>query len=189
MCFKYDKDKFPNKKEFLLGYPVIKLEGANPQGDVNFFNWYPSEYLYLEGDHKKYCLAADYEGRQQILIGSTMMRQHDFIFDIDNDKLGVARSRCNDEVNMITTEMDYVKYGTTYGIDVDKAMKQQEFVRNNTSEEMADFMSDSSHDKAEFEPSDCMRHGQCYNMRLQKCSASDDWTLHGLWPQWAEKCT
>ena len=51
------------------------------------------------------------------------MRQHDFIFDIDNDQLGVARSRCNDEVNMIMTEMDYVEYGTTYGIDIDKARK------------------------------------------------------------------
>ena len=36
----------------------------------------------------------------------------------------------------------------------------------------------------------CTRHGQCYDMRLQKVSGcTDGWTLHGLWPQWAESCS
>jgi len=35
---------------------------------------------------------------------------------------------------------------------------------------------------------DCSRGGQCYLLRLQQCSGSSDWTLHGLWPQWQENC-
>lgn len=26
------------------------------------------------------------------------------------------------------------------------------------------------------------------NMRLQRCSGSDTWTLHGLWPNWGSYC-
>ena len=38
--------------------------------------------------------------------------------------------------------------------------------------------------------SDCTRHGQCYDMRLQNVQGcTDGWTLHGLWPQWAESCS
>lgn len=31
--------------------------------------------------------------------------------------------------------------------------------------------------------------GQCYELHLQQCSGSDEWTLHGLWPQWTSGCS
>jgi hypothetical protein len=40
--------------------------------------------MYLEKDGKKYCLAADKAHNNEILFGSTLMRQHDYIFDIEN---------------------------------------------------------------------------------------------------------
>ena len=36
--------------------------------------------------------------------------------------------------------------------------------------------------------SDCTRHGQCYDMRLQNVQGcTDGWTLHGLWPPVRQK--
>lgn len=45
------------------------------------------------------------------------MKQNAYIFDIENHKIGVARSKCNDDQDMIFTEQDYLDYGTEYGID------------------------------------------------------------------------
>ena len=51
------------------------------------------------------------------------MRQHDYIFDILNLRIGVARSKCNDDPNMIMTVNDYYEYGNLYGIDVNETNK------------------------------------------------------------------
>ena len=31
-------------------------------------------------------------------------------------------------------------------------------------------------------------HGECYELKLQKCKGSGNWTLHGLWPEWQNEC-
>ena len=31
-------------------------------------------------------------------------------------------------------------------------------------------------------------HGECYELKLQKCNGSTSWTLHGLWPEWQNEC-
>jgi len=124
MCFRYDAAKYPNKKEFLMGFPVINIFANDVNGVKQRFKWFPSEYLYLEHDGKKFCMTADKEGSTQILFGSTLMRQNDFIFDNDNHQIGIARSKCNDDRDMIITERDYVEYGTTYGMDLDQIEKE-----------------------------------------------------------------
>ena len=122
MCFRYDPKK-QSRKEFLMGYPVINFYALDTHGMEQRFKWFPSEYLYLEKDGKKYCLTADKEGTTQITFGSTLMRQNDFIFDNEDHRIGIARSKCNDDRDMIITEQDYVDYGTTYGMDLNLVQK------------------------------------------------------------------
>ena len=119
LCYRYNGQGDPKvKKEFLLGYPIINFFAGDTNHTLQKFQWFPSEYLYLESDNRKYCLTADREGSSQITFGSTLMRQNDFIFDVKNKQIGIARSKCNDEQTMILTEQDYVDYGTSYGIDL-----------------------------------------------------------------------
>jgi hypothetical protein len=54
-----------SKKDFLLGYPIIKFTALSDDGnELHEIKWYPSEYLYLEGDERKYCVAADQESSE-----------------------------------------------------------------------------------------------------------------------------
>eukprot|EP00440_Ansanella_granifera_P068019 gb/GFBE01073788.1/.p1 GENE.gb/GFBE01073788.1/~~gb/GFBE01073788.1/.p1 ORF type:complete len:151 (+),score=31.89 gb/GFBE01073788.1/:1-453(+) len=32
-------------------------------------------------------------------------------------------------------------------------------------------------------------HGECFELRLQKCRGSDQWTIHGLWAEWNNGCS
>jgi hypothetical protein len=40
-----------------------------------------------------------------------------------NLRIGVARSKCNDDANMIMTINDYYEFGNLYGIDVNETNK------------------------------------------------------------------
>lgn len=88
MCFNYDKslyglDKKFSTKDFLLSYPVIKFHVKDTKGRESPLIWYPSEYLYLDPNGKMYCLAADKQNDPtRVLLGSTFMRQNQFIFDV-----------------------------------------------------------------------------------------------------------
>lgn len=46
------------------------------------------------------------------------MRQYDYVFDIDNKKIGVGRAKCSNDPNMIISEQDYIDYGNTYGLEI-----------------------------------------------------------------------
>ena len=66
--------------------------------------WFPSEYLYRESD-SMYCMAIDQFSRpNEILLGGSFMRQTNFIFDVEGNRLGFARSRCNVDPHMIESE-------------------------------------------------------------------------------------
>ena len=41
---------------------------------------------------------------------------------------------------------------------------------------------------AMYSMSDAQSNDPYYMLALQKCSSSSPWTLHGLWPQWADCC-
>lgn len=88
MCFNYDQslygpDKKFSTKDFLLSYPVIKFHVKDTKGRESPLIWYPSEYLYLDPNGKMYCLAADKQNDPtRVLLGSTFMRQNQFIFDV-----------------------------------------------------------------------------------------------------------
>lgn len=114
-CFDFDKDRFANRiKDFFYGYPIISIHVKMTDGNFERINWYPSEYLYLDKSGDKYCFAADRASDNQILFGTTLMRQHDFIFDIENKKIGIARANCSGDTLMIRSESDYVEFGTPF---------------------------------------------------------------------------
>jgi hypothetical protein len=47
----------------------------------------------------------------EIMIGGTMMRQYNFIFDIDTNRLGIARASCNDDPNEVLYEQEMIDNG------------------------------------------------------------------------------
>jgi hypothetical protein len=66
-----------------------------PNGEEYLLNWWPSEYLYRE--HKnEYCLAADIQSENEIMIGGTMIRQHALVFDIEKKKVGISHAKCSE---------------------------------------------------------------------------------------------
>ena len=79
-------------------------------------DWFPSEYLYRE-KLGLYCVALDISSQHELLIGGTLMRQHAFVFDIQNNNLGIARAKCNEDPNMILSEEELILYGQRYALD------------------------------------------------------------------------
>ena len=82
------------------------LIGISPDSHddrVYSLDWYPSEYLYREQEGR-YCVALDISESSYITIGGTMMRQHNFVFDIEENMLGIARATCSEDPNQIFYE-------------------------------------------------------------------------------------
>ena len=85
LCFSYSEAEFPDGPyDYFRSFPVLRflLGGASDEEQVTL-NWFPSEYLYRE-KAGRYCIAIDIQGGSQMLIGGTLMRQHNFVFDVDN---------------------------------------------------------------------------------------------------------
>jgi len=126
VCFNFDAERFANRtKEFFMGYPIVNIFARTQSGEIKKIQWFPSEYLYLEKAGDKYCLAADKGSGNEILFGSTLMRQNDFIFDIESKKIGIARAACSVDPGMIVSENDYIEYGTPFGLVTDAANQTQ----------------------------------------------------------------
>lgn len=113
ICFKYDENKFPKGPlTYFMTYPILRFKLKNPIHTIDidkegkttewkgelYFEWFPSEYLYRD-KADQYCLGAEKYQRSEMIIGGTMMRQHNFIFDVDNNKIGIARAQCNEDYN------------------------------------------------------------------------------------------
>ena len=83
LCFSYSEKEFPDGPyDYFRSFPILRflLGDETQQATVN---WYPSEYLYRE-KAGRYCIAIDIQNGSQMLIGGTLMRQHNFVFDVDN---------------------------------------------------------------------------------------------------------
>ena len=65
------------------------------------------------------------------------MRQNDFIFDIDGKKIGIARSKCNNDPDMITSEDEYISFGTNLGLGQSVSVSSC----NHTNDQINNFMS------------------------------------------------
>mmetsp|Transcript_5315 Transcript_5315/g.4912 ORF Transcript_5315/g.4912 Transcript_5315/m.4912 type:complete len:107 (+) Transcript_5315:1079-1399(+) len=74
--------------------------------------WFPSEYLFRQSANQL-CLAADPDPfLSDILIGGSLMRQNNFIFDIEENKVGFARAQCSEDPNQILSENE-LTYGSS----------------------------------------------------------------------------
>lgn len=95
-CWQFDT-RNKSLKEYFISFPVLSII-ATEHGAIK---WYPSEYFYEERPNL-YCLAIDPYGSQtEMIIGGSMMRQNNFIFDLEEKKLGVVRAKCSEDENMI----------------------------------------------------------------------------------------
>lgn len=96
--FNHQKDgKVLSLKEHFATFPVLYFI----HGSYGALWWYPSEYFFVEkpGVH---CLAIDpFGSSNEMIIGGSMMRQNNFIFDIETKRVGIVWSRCSEDPNMI----------------------------------------------------------------------------------------
>lgn len=100
ICFEYDEDVFAEGPKFyFMSYPLLQLLVTDVNGDKTTLKWYPSEYLYRY-NQDSYCLAVEqYNRPTEILLGGTFMRQNAFVFDVEANRVGVVRARCNNDPN------------------------------------------------------------------------------------------
>ena len=98
LCFSYDEKEFPEGPyDYFRSFPILRFELGN-EDEIYQMDWYPSEYLYRE-KASRYCVAIDIQNGSEMILGGTMMRQHNFVFDLDNQRMGVARAVCNEDPN------------------------------------------------------------------------------------------
>ena len=58
MCWEYDSSLFPDGPSlFMKSLPILRFTFDSESGPYSY-DWYPSEYLYMETD-QQYCVAAD----------------------------------------------------------------------------------------------------------------------------------
>lgn len=102
ICFTYDENRFYyGPKSYFTSFPILRfhLKNAHNNSQTVYLNWYPSEYLYREKTNQ-YCLAAESSARSnEVMMGGTLLRQNNMIFDIDNNLVGIARAQCNEDPN------------------------------------------------------------------------------------------
>ena len=89
-------------KEFFLGYPAISFSYTTTSGKLYKYDWFASEYFYRGGPNK-YCFAAEKQSSSQLLIGTTHMRQYNYIFNVEDKTIGLARTKCSEDANMVTS--------------------------------------------------------------------------------------
>lgn len=122
MCFNYDASLYESggphtTRDFLMSYPILRFHAKDLDGKATTIDWYPSEYLYREPSGSMYCLAADKsKDPDQVLFGSTLMRQHQYIFDVENERIGITRANCSKDVELALTQADFVASGRTFGL-------------------------------------------------------------------------
>ena len=110
LCFSYSEEEFPEGPyDYFRSFPILRFMLGEENENFNF-DWYPSEYLYREKPGR-YCVALDIQNNSEMIIGGTMMRQHNFVFDVDNQKLGIARATCSHDPNQVKSESDMIMAG------------------------------------------------------------------------------
>jgi hypothetical protein len=103
ICFQYDQNEYQEGPlEYFKKFPTLKFKLPSANGTEFDFVWYASEYLYHRRSDK-YCFAADTQRSNEIMMGGTLIRQHNLVFDIDNNQVGFAHAVCNSDSNQVFT--------------------------------------------------------------------------------------
>ena len=116
LCFTYSVKEFPDGPyDYFRSFPILRFKlGSDAKGYT--LDWYPSEYLYREGKDR-YCIALDVQNTDTLIIGGTLMRQHNFVFDVDNQVVGIAHATCSEDPNQVKSESDLILAGQQYALD------------------------------------------------------------------------
>jgi len=94
-CFPFRYSWYPNgPQEFFDTFPPFIFEMRDTRGEMYEYTWRPSEYLYKDGNRNEYCFAFYEQNDNYIMMGGTFMRQHGYIFDVENERIGIARASC-----------------------------------------------------------------------------------------------
>ena len=116
LCFSYSEAEFPDGPYYYFrSFPILRFMMGTEEEDLTV-DWFPSEYLYREKS-SRYCIAIDIQNGSQMLIGGTLMRQHNFVFDVDNLRMGVAHATCSEDPNQVKTEQELILAGQRYALD------------------------------------------------------------------------
>ena len=127
ICNSYDNKKGCGEYEYNKDFgpcfsfeSIEKMEDALYQYWPNFtffletygYKWTPDEYLFNITNRMKImgCMGFNAHNENIIKMGSTWMIGHEIIFDINNNKIGIAEAYCdknNKEMNFIGIEKDY----------------------------------------------------------------------------------
>ena len=95
-----------HNKDFFTGYPAVSFTYLTTSGKPYKYNWQASEYFY-KGGTNKYCFAAEKQNDTQLLIGTTHMRQYNYIFNVEDKTIGIARTKCSDDKNMVPNSDEF----------------------------------------------------------------------------------
>ena len=52
-----------------------------------------------------------------MMMGGTLIRQHNLIFDIENNRLGIAHSTCSADINQVISESQLIQAGQKLGMN------------------------------------------------------------------------
>ena len=131
LCFSYSTLEFPDGPyDFFRSFPILRFKLGSNEENLNL-DWYPSEYLYRENEIN-YCIALDVQESSEMIIGGTLMRQHNFVFDVDNQRLGIARARCSEDVNQVGDDFELIIAGQRYALDPTHAESATEECNHST---------------------------------------------------------
>ena len=117
ICFYYDESRFPQGPlKFFESFPIIRIKLAGkPSNNEQYLNWFPSEYFYRL-NAQQYCVAAERSWNEEVMMGGTLIRQHNLIFDIENNRLGIAHSSCSADSNQVKSESQLIQAGQKLGM-------------------------------------------------------------------------
>ena len=90
ICFEYHDE---DVQEYMMTYPVLKVRLEDVDEHPFELQWYPSEYLIRQDN--RYCVAVDKQYSNEVMLGGTILRQHNLIFDIEKGQLGVVQATCS----------------------------------------------------------------------------------------------
>ena len=113
LCFEYIEEHWPlGPLTFFKSFPVLRfrMKTSSATSDTYSYNWYPSEYLYRDKANM-YCLAADTQSGNEIMMGGTFLRQHNLLFETSRRRVGIAHATCAEDPNQILVEAEMIEAG------------------------------------------------------------------------------
>ncbi len=129
LCYKMNENV--NFLQFAESMPLLTFEFANN----TFYHLKPQNYLFdfkdFNGNVREsvYCLGVLSWDRDQIILGTTWMHDHDIVFDIQHKRIGFAASECDGrKLNSIVVKENCEYTNSTQSADQPKVPEEKSYV-------------------------------------------------------------